>query len=72
MTRRLTVTIDELVLDGVQAEPGLSESIRAELTRLALQRAPREESRSIVRAGALEGGPLGRGIARAVHRGLAS
>jgi len=70
--RRVTLTIDELVLDGVEAGPGLAGAVEQELGRLLAQRPPdARRDRDVVDAGALGGAATGESIAAAVHRGIA-
>lgn len=69
MTGRVSVRIDELVLDGVEAGPGVESEVRAELARL-LQADPPAPQAAERRSVALPPGPVGPAVARAIAKGL--
>ena len=78
MTRRIEVSIGELVLHGVahRDRGAVAEGLERELARILTERGlPQARSRDVARVdgGTVEQGPLGdtgAGIARAVYGGL--
>jgi hypothetical protein len=70
VTRRVSVRIDELVLDGVEASPRVGAEVRAELVRLAAASPPAAPGRAARRTAVLGPGPLGPAVARAIWRGV--
>ena len=71
MTRRVSLRIDELVLDGVDAGPAVEAEVRAELARLLAADPPSAQvagSRTV----ALPSGPVGPAVAQAITQGLRS
>lgn len=69
MTRAMSLQVDELVLDGVEADAGVEAEVRTELARLLMSDppSPRPADRRTV---ALPPGPLGPAVARAIAKGL--
>lgn len=72
MTRRVTVTIDELVLEGMEARSAdLRAAVGRELAhRLAERQPSAARSEAVVDAGIIQS-PTGAAIAAAIHRGIA-
>jgi hypothetical protein len=69
VTRRVSVRIDELVLDGVDAAPGVESEVRAELARL-LRADPPAPQAAERRSVALSPGPVGPAVAQAIAKGI--
>jgi hypothetical protein len=69
VTRRVSVRIDELVLDGVEAGPAVESEVRAELARLLTAQPPSPQAVER-RTVALPSGPVGPAVARAIAKGL--
>lgn len=69
MTRRVSLRIDELVLDAVEAGPAVEAEVRAELARLLTADPPSPQAAEH-RTVALPPGPVGPAVARAIAKGL--
>jgi hypothetical protein len=69
VTRRVSVRIDELVLDGVGAGSGVESEVRTELARL-LRADPASPQAADRRSVALPPGPVGPAVARAIAKGI--
>jgi hypothetical protein len=69
VTSRVSLRIDELVLDGVDAGPAVEAEVRAELARLLVADPPSAQAAEH-RTVALPPGPVGPAVAQAVAKGL--
>ena len=71
MSRPVSLRIDELVLDGVEAGPTGDAEVRAALARLLAAEPPAPQAADS-RTVALPSGPVGPAVARAIAKGLRS
>ena len=69
MTRSVSLRIDELVLDGIEAGPAVEAEVRAELARL-LTADPLLPQPAEYRTVSLPPGPVGPAVAQAIAKGL--